>query len=94
MADKESKRREAKIRRTSLFPEERLNRIASLVVEKRRVSVAELSSLFSVSRVTIRNDLGELERRGLLMRTHGGALATEQDDNNKQFPPAQKPGLI
>jgi DeoR/GlpR family transcriptional regulator of sugar metabolism len=39
------------------------------------VSVAELSSLFNVSRVTIRNDLGELERQGLLVRTHGWRLA-------------------
>jgi DeoR/GlpR family transcriptional regulator of sugar metabolism len=67
-----------------LFPEERLDRIASLVVKKQRVSVAELSSLLDVSKVTIRNDLAELERRGLLMRTHGGALATEHDDNNKK----------
>lgn len=62
-----------------LFPEERLDRIASLVVEKQRVLVAELSSLLDVSKVTIRNDLDELERRGLLIRTHGGALAIEQD---------------
>lgn len=62
-----------------LFPEERLDRIASLVVEKQRVSVAELSSLLDVSKVTIRSDLGELERRGLLVRTHGGALAIEQN---------------
>jgi DeoR/GlpR family transcriptional regulator of sugar metabolism len=79
MTDKESKRKQTEGQQASFFPEERLDRIASLVVEKRRVSVAELSSLLNVSRVTIRHDLGELERRGLLMRTHGGALAIEQD---------------
>lgn len=57
--------------------------MASLVVEKRRASVAELSSLFDVSKVTIRNDLDELERRGLVVRTHGGALAIDQD--HKKF---------
>ncbi|MCR4407112.1 MAG: DeoR/GlpR family DNA-binding transcription regulator [Anaerolineae bacterium] len=67
-----------------LFPEERLERIASLVMERQRVSVAELSVLLDVSQVTIRNDLDELERRGLLKRTHGGALAIEQDYNNKK----------
>jgi DeoR/GlpR family transcriptional regulator of sugar metabolism len=75
----ESKRKQTKTQKTSFFPEERLERIASLVVEKQRVSVAELSSLFDVSKVTIRNDLDELERRGLLVRTHGGALAINQD---------------
>jgi len=69
----------------SFFPEERLDRIASLVVEKRRVSVAELSSLFNVSRVTIRHDLGELERRGLLVRTHGGALAIDQNTKRAEL---------
>lgn len=79
MTDKESKRRQTKGSRTNFFPEERLDRITSLVVEKRRASVAELSSLFDVSKVTIRNDLDELERRGLLVRTHGGALAIGQN---------------
>jgi len=69
-----------------LFPEERLDRIASLVVEKQRVSVAELSSLLDVSKVTIRNDLDELERRGLLVRTHGGALAIDQNHKKAELP--------
>jgi DeoR/GlpR family transcriptional regulator of sugar metabolism len=68
-----------------LFPEERLDQIASLVEERRRVSVAELSSLFDVSKVTIRNDLGELEGRGLLVRTHGGALAIDQNHRKAEL---------
>lgn len=82
MTDKKSKRKQTEANEEmadKLFPEERLDQIASLVVEKQRVSVAELSSLFDVSKVTIRNDLSELERRGLLMRTHGGALAINQN---------------
>lgn len=85
MTDKESKRNQTKGQQTSFFPEERLDRIASLVAERRRVSVAELSSLFNVSAVTIRNDLSELERRGLLMRTHGGALAISQSRAELSF---------
>ena len=53
-----------------LFPEERLTQIALLVGERRAVSVAELSERFAVSPATIRTDLDELERRGLLLRTH------------------------
>jgi DeoR family fructose operon transcriptional repressor len=85
MKDNERRQRKTKERQTSLFPEERLDRIASLVAEKQRVSVAELSSLFDVSKVTIRNDLDELEQRGLLMRTHGGALAIDQNQKKAEL---------
>jgi DeoR/GlpR family transcriptional regulator of sugar metabolism len=57
-----------------LFPEERLDQILSLVTERGRISVAELTDRFDVSAVTIRNDLTALERRGRLVRTHGGAM--------------------
>jgi DeoR/GlpR family transcriptional regulator of sugar metabolism len=85
MTDKERKRKQTKRQRTGLFPEERLDRIASLVLDKQRVSVSELSSLFDVSKVTIRNDLDELEQRGLLMRTHGGALAIDQSHKEAEL---------
>jgi DeoR/GlpR family transcriptional regulator of sugar metabolism len=85
MKDNERRQRKTKERQTSLFPEERLDRIASLVAEKQRVSVAELSSLFDVSKVTIRSDLDELEQRGLLMRTHGGALAIDQNQKKAEL---------
>jgi DeoR/GlpR family transcriptional regulator of sugar metabolism len=40
-----------------------------------QLSVAELSSRFGVSEVTIRTDLRALSRQGLLVRTRGGATA-------------------
>ncbi len=58
-----------------LFLEERLNRILALIEEQERVSVSDLSELFGVSAVTIRNDLATLEQQGCLVRTHGGAVA-------------------
>lgn len=39
-----------------------------------KVSVAPLAKRLKVSPATVRRDLGELERRGLLRRSHGGAL--------------------
>jgi DeoR family transcriptional regulator of aga operon len=39
-----------------------------------KVSVTRLSNQFKVSEVTIRNDLGRLEQKGLLIRTRGGAI--------------------
>jgi DeoR/GlpR family transcriptional regulator of sugar metabolism len=58
-----------------LFLQERLDRIAALVQEQGRASVADLSDRFGVSAVTIRNDLATLEQQGMLARTHGGAIA-------------------
>src|SRR3954462_2502767 len=38
------------------------------------VTVAEVEERFGVSPMTARRDLAELERRGLVRRTHGGAV--------------------
>ena len=62
-----------------LLPEERLNQIAALVSERRAATVAELSELYDVSAATIRTDLDELERRGLVIRTHGGAVRPDRN---------------
>lgn len=43
-----------------------------------QVIVNELSKLFSVSEVTIRNDLSQLEKKGLLIKTRGGGLKTQR----------------
>ncbi len=70
-----------------LFPEERLARILTLVRETGRVAVPELCARFAVSRATIRNDLREMERQGLIRRTHGGALvpASEHQQAETSF---------
>src|ERR1700757_5501675 len=42
-----------------------------------RVSVETLSEQLDVSVVTVRRDLDALEEKGLLRRTHGGAVSIE-----------------
>jgi DeoR/GlpR family transcriptional regulator of sugar metabolism len=61
-----------------LYLQERHSEILRLVTEEGRVSVAELSHLFSVSGVTIRSDLQALAAQNLLIRTHGGAVPSNQ----------------
>ena len=61
----------------SLMSEERRMQILQIVRERGRVRVHELSERFSTSAVTIRNDLNELHRRGLLLRSRGGAVHYE-----------------
>lgn len=54
--------------------EERRQYIVRLAQKHGRVLVEELSESLGISRITIRKDLDYLQRRGLLHRTHGGAL--------------------
>ncbi len=53
---------------------DREKQILNLLMEQGTVTVVELSKLLSVSEVTIRSDLRNLEERGLLNRIHGGAV--------------------
>ncbi len=57
-----------------MFAEERQEKILELLKKNRRVSNTELVKEFGVSGTTIRIDLSELEEKGLLSRTHGGAI--------------------
>ncbi|WP_368552621.1 DeoR/GlpR family DNA-binding transcription regulator [Enterococcus faecalis] len=56
--------------------------IISIVSQKKKIEVNELSELLNVSKVTIRKDLDKLETRGLLHRQHGYALLNKTDDIN------------
>lgn len=53
---------------------ERRDNIIKRLQAERKVRVDELSKEFGVTTVTIRNDLDFLEKKGILHRTHGGAL--------------------
>ncbi len=56
------------------MPEERETLILDMLKARRRVSVSEITERFGVSEVTARKDLSELEKRGLAIRTRGGAV--------------------
>jgi DeoR family transcriptional regulator, fructose operon transcriptional repressor len=60
------------------LPAERHRRIEGILRERRIVRVSTLSEQIGVSEVTIRRDLEALERRGILERTHGGAVLTQR----------------
>ena len=53
---------------------ERQVRIKEHLVEKGFASIEELSKVFSVSEMTIRRDLDELQNQGLIQRIYGGAM--------------------
>lgn len=56
---------------------ERRARIKRVLMEKRYIKVAELTRLFDVSDETIRRDLDELEKQGILKKNYGGAELVE-----------------
>lgn len=54
--------------------DERRQHILNLIQNHGRVLVAELSRTLNISQITIRKDLEHLQSKGLVQRTHGGAL--------------------
>jgi DeoR/GlpR family transcriptional regulator of sugar metabolism len=64
-----------------LFREERLMQIMELIHKDKKVVVSELALKFDLSKPSIRLDLAELESRGLIERTHGGAILRDTVSN-------------
>ncbi|MBX7449087.1 DeoR/GlpR family DNA-binding transcription regulator [Mycolicibacterium sp. 3033] len=57
-----------------MYPEERQQAIASLVMAKGRASVTELAAAYDVTTETVRRDLAVLDKAGIVRRVHGGAV--------------------
>lgn len=57
-----------------MFAQERWQSILSSLEKHKTITVQFLSQELGVSPVTIRKDLRELEEKGMLKRTHGGAI--------------------
>lgn len=60
-----------------MFGVERRSKIISILNENKSLLVNETAELFNVTEETIRRDLKLLESQGLLARTHGGAVLSE-----------------
>lgn len=54
--------------------------ILELLTASNRLEVSALAELAGVSQVTMRKDLDELERRGIIVREHGCAVLRSPDD--------------
>lgn len=57
-----------------MYAEERQQAMVRLVTDRRRLSVTALAEEYAVTTETVRRDLSQLERLGLLRRVHGGAV--------------------
>ena len=65
--------------------DQRRQAILDLLDKRGKVRVTDLSKMFEISEVTIRNDLSELETTGRLERVHGGAVSTNKSYFNMSF---------
>lgn len=61
-----------------MYAEERRQAITEAARRDGRVEVAALAGLLEVTPETVRRDLSDLERRGVLHRVHGGAIPAER----------------
>lgn len=68
-----------------MLPTYRRDKILELLQEDGSAKVLDLSRLFKVTEVTIRQDLEKLEREGLVIREHGGAYIKNVKDQVAAF---------
>jgi DeoR/GlpR family transcriptional regulator of sugar metabolism len=69
----------------NLSQSERMEHVLRLLETRNYVQVAELSQAFAVSEVTVRSDLTELARQGLVARIRGGVRALEHGGSEVGF---------
>ena len=67
-----------------MFIEERHQAILQAIAQNGRISIGEIRQIYGVSADSARRDLRILEEKGLLKRTHGGAIPAAKVD---QRPP-------
>ena len=70
-----------------MIQKERRNQILAMLHQQGMVKIPELANAFGVSVITIRRDLDELVRSGLVEKVYGGAILAPQ---NAQEPEAQR----
>ena len=72
-------------------PRYRRNAIAEILDKHGFAEVLPLSISLGVSCMTIRNDLAQLEKKGALIRTHGGALKIDRENVAEAQSPVPDP---
>jgi len=68
-----------------MLKEERLLKIINKLNLNKTITIKELANNFDVSESTIRRDLDELEEKGYVKRTHGGAILIDKFNNEYNF---------
>lgn len=69
----------------NMFTSERFKLISDYLREHNRATVDELSKVLYVSPATVRRDLNEMQKLGMIQRTHGGAVFADDADEVNIF---------
>ena len=77
-----------------MFNNERYKAISEYLKNNQRAKVKELADMLFVSPATIRRDLVEMQKLGMLERSHGGAIYTENANEVSIFIRLEKLGKI
>lgn len=72
-----------------MLPVERHRFITEVLSQRGRVLVQEVAAMCQISMETARRDLALLEKHGVLLRSHGGAVFVDQHENEKLYVSAQ-----
>lgn len=72
-----------------MLPVERHRFIVDVLSQRGRILVQEVAELCHISLETARRDLALLEKRGMLVRSHGGAVFVEHALTEKHYVPSQ-----
>ncbi|MFZ4451293.1 DeoR/GlpR family DNA-binding transcription regulator [Salibacterium aidingense] len=75
---------------SKLFVTERRHKIMEILNKEMRLTVKRLAGELDVSEVTLRSDLKEMEKEGLLRRTHGGAMLPSYPGEEVSFSAREK----
>lgn len=68
-----------------MYDLERQDKILEILKEKKSISVDKLTKLMYVSAATIRRDLTQMEKRGLVHRTFGGVVLQESPNEESSI---------
>jgi len=69
----------------NMFTSERFKLISDYLKEHGRATVDELAKILYVSPATVRRDLSEMQKLGMIQRTHGGAVFVDEVDEVNIF---------
>lgn len=72
---------------------ERHKHIVVLLSQQGALLVNQIAETLSVSRETIRRDLTELAKKGVVVRSHGGALLAENNESVSAYSPQTSHGV-
>ena len=67
-----------------MLSEERKLKILNYINTKHAVTATDLMEKFNASEATIRRDLTEMDKKGLISKVHGGAVSIQNQIANAQ----------